>query len=297
MKTEKRILVAFLLNLAFAVFELVGGFFTGSVAILSDALHDMGDAASIGTAYFLEKKSKRPPDKEYTYGYARYSLLGSLITTTVLLLGSALVVWSAVNRIFTPTEIHYNGMIVFAVVGVSVNFGAALLTREGGSLNQKAVNLHMLEDVLGWVIVLIGAIVMKFTDFSIIDPLMTFGVALFIIVNAVKNLKEVFSILLEKAPCGISTEEIKEHLLKIDGIADVHHIHIWSLDGQSHLATMHAVTSADSSDVKKKIKDELREHGIMHSTIELEKDGEDCTETDCQTVLLRHNHHHHHCKH
>lgn len=294
MKTEKRILIAFLFNLAFAVFELIGGFFSGSVAILSDSLHDLGDAASIGTSYFLEKKSKRPPDGKYTYGYARFSLLGSLITTIVLLIGSALIIWGAVKGIFIPTEIHYNRMIIFAVVGVCINFGAALLTREGGSLNQKAVNLHMLEDVLGWIVVLVGAVIMKFTELSIIDPLLSLGVALFIIVSALKNLKKILSVLLEKVPDGTSVEDLKEQLLKIDGINDVHHIHVWSLDGQIHLATMHAVISSKSPNIKQRIKEELKEHGITHATVELEKEGEDCTETDCRTKSIAHSHHHHH---
>lgn len=149
MKTEKNILIAFILNLAFSLFEFVGGLFTGSVAIISDAVHDLGDAASIGISYFLEKKSKKQPDEEYTYGYARYSVIGSVITTLILLFGSALVIYNAASRIISPAEINYDGMIIFAVVGVCVNLGAALFTHGGDSLNQKAVNLHMLEDVLG----------------------------------------------------------------------------------------------------------------------------------------------------
>ena len=191
MKTEKNIFIAFILNLAFSVFEFIGGVFTGSVAIISDAIHDIGDATSIGVAFFLEKKSKRQPDKKYTYGYARYSVIGSVLTTLILLFGSVMVIYNAVLRIINPTEINYNGMIIFAIVGVCVNFGAALLTRDGDSLNQKAVNLHMLEDVLGWIVVLIGAIVMRFTKFYIIDPLMSIGVAIFILINALKNLKDV----------------------------------------------------------------------------------------------------------
>ena len=173
MKTERNIFIAFLLNLSFSVFEFIGGIITGSVAIMSDAVHDIGDAASIGISFFLEKKSKGKPDEKYTYGYARYSVVGGLITTLILLLGSVMVIYNAVNRIIEPTEIDYTGMIIFAVVGVCVNFCAAIFTREGGSLNQKAVNLHMLEDVLGWLVVLMGAIVMKFTDFAL-NTLFTF---------------------------------------------------------------------------------------------------------------------------
>ncbi len=297
MKTEKNILIAFLLNLSFAVFEFVGGVFTGSVAIMSDAIHDIGDAAGIGVSFFLEKKSRKQPDDTHTYGYARYSVIGSVIVTLILLFGSAVVIYNAVCRIIQPTEIHYNGMIVFAVVGVCVNFLAAYFTREGDSLNQRAVNLHMLEDVLGWAVVLIGAVVMRFTDFTLIDPLMSIGVALFIVIHAVGNLKEALDLFLEKTPHGIEVGEIKEHILAVDGIADVHHVHVWSMDGQSNYATMHVVTDADAHEIKEKIREELEEHGISHATLELEAVGEHCHAEHCHVehhVSGHHHHHHHH---
>ena len=166
MKAEKKIFVAFILNLMFSIFEFIGGIFTGSVAIISDAVHDLGDAASIGVAFFLEKKSKKQPDEKYTYGYSRYSVVGSLFTTLILLLGSILVVYNSVLRIITPNEVYYDGMIIFAVIGISVNLTAALVTRNGASLNQKAVNLHILEDVLGWVVVLVGVFSRKTSSVS-----------------------------------------------------------------------------------------------------------------------------------
>ena len=294
MKTEKNILIAFLLNLAFSIFEFFGGVITGSVAIMSDAVHDIGDAASIGISYFLEKKSRRQPDGVYTYGYARYSVIGSVITTLILLFGSAAVIWNAVDRIITPTQIHYNGMILFAVVGVAVNLIAALVTREGDSLNQKAVNLHMLEDVLGWAVVLIGAIVMRFVEVPVLDPLMSIGVAVFIIINAVRNLKEILDLFLEKLPQGIDLEEIKEHILHLEQVEDVHHIHIWSMDGHNHYATMHIVTGGDPHAVKHLVKEELREHGIGHATLELEAPGEYCHQKDCSVETHHSGHHHHH---
>ena len=296
--TERNILIAFLLNLAFAVFEFVGGIFTGSVAIVSDAVHDIGDAVSIGFSFFFEKKSKKQPDEKYTYGYARYSVVGSVITTLILLFGSAMVIYNAVMRAISPVEINYDGMIVFAVVGVCVNLGAAFLTREEGSLNQKAVNLHMLEDVLGWIVVLVGAVVMRFTDLVIIDPLMSIGVAIFILVNAVKNLKEAVDLFLEKTPCGVDVHEIEAHLCGLEGVLDVHHVHIWSMDGQSHYATMHVVASGDPHEIKERIREELKEHGIGHATLELEAEGEHCHEEHCLVEQLggggHHHHHHHH---
>ena len=294
MKTQQNIFIAFLLNLSFAVFELFGGIFTGSVAILSDAIHDIGDAASIGLSYFLEKKSQKQPDEIYTYGYGRYSALGGLITTLILLIGSVAVIYNAVHRIILPTEINYDGMILFAVVGVCVNVCAALFTKDGHSFNQKAVNLHMLEDVLGWGVVLIGAIVMRFTNFSLLDPLMSIGVSAFILYHALGNLKEVAALFLEKAPQHIDIAQIKEHLAAIDGILDVHHIHLWSIDGQNHCATMHVVTDCDFHQIKHAIREELAEHGIGHVTIELERSSEHCHQIQCRIESCSHSGHHHH---
>ncbi len=295
MKTEQNILIAFLLNFAFSVFEFLGGIFTGSVAIISDAIHDIGDAFSIGISYMLEKKSKKQPDENYTYGYVRYSVIGSVITTLILLFGSLAVIYNACGRIIEPKVINYNGMIIFAIIGLVVNLCAAFFTREGGSLNQKAVNLHMLEDVLGWAVVLLGAVIMRFTDFALIDPIMSILVAAFIFINAVKNLKEVIDLFLEKTPHDINIKEIKEHITNLDGVLNVHHIHIWSIDGQNNYATMHIVTDADAQQIKKKIRKELAEHGIGHTTLELEKTNEHCHEEYCHIEAGMHvTHHHHH---
>ena len=300
MKTEKNILIAFILNLIFSIFEFIGGTLTGSVAIISDAVHDIGDTLSIGISYFLERKSKKQPDEIYTYGYLRYSVIGSLITTVVLLFGSIAVIYNAVIRIFNPVEIKYNGMIIFAIIGALVNFIAAFVTKEGDSLNQKAVNLHMLEDVLGWIVVLIGAIIMRFTDISVIDPVMSIAVAVFIFVNAIKNLKHIENLFLEKTPSDINIEEIKNHILEIDGVIDVHHVHIWSMDGYNNYATMHIVTDKEHKEIKKEIREELREHHIGHVTLELEAPGEDCHSEQCHIEHHEHkghSHHHHHHHH
>lgn len=294
MKTEKNILIAFLLNLLFSIIEFIGGAITNSVAIISDSIHDMGDAMSIGVSYFLERKSTKSPDNKYTYGYIRYSVLGSIITTFILLGGSVLVIYNAIGRLVNPVEINYNGMIGFAVLGVSINFLAAYFTKEGDSLNQKSVNLHMLEDVLGWVVVLAGAIIMKFTDIKIIDPILSIGVAIFILINSLKTLKEVVDLFLEKTPNNIDIEEIKEHLLEIKGVIDVHHIHIRSIDGFNNYATMHIVVDGDYKQIKDKIKEELEEHGIAHTTIEFEGKDVKCKSEKCEVKKSSHSHHHHH---
>ena len=294
MKTEKNILIAFILNIAFSIFEFFGGLITNSVAILSDSVHDMGDALSIGISFFLEKKSKKHADNKYTYGYVRYSVLGGLITTIILILGSILVIYNAIGRIINPIEINYEGMIIFAIVGVVLNFIAAYFTKDGESINQKSVNLHMLEDVLGWIIVLVGAIIMKFTDIRLLDSIMSIGVAIFILINALKNLKEVLDLFLEKTPNGIDIEELKKHLLEIENVDDIHHIHVWSIDGYNNYATMHIVTKAENiKELKVKIRQELSEHNICHAILETEDEA--CDEIECnpETHNIEHHHHHH----
>ena len=298
MKTERNILIAFILNLVFSIFELVGGFFTGSIAIISDSVHDIGDAASIGISYFLEKKSKKQPDGKYTFGYMRYSVMGSVVTTLILLCGSVAVIAGAVERIINPSPINYDGMIIFAVVGVFVNLLAALVTRDGHSLNQRAVNLHMLEDVLGWIVVLCGAVIMRFTDFYIIDPIMSIGVAAFILINAIRTLVEILNVLLVKIPEDVDVESVRERVCSVDGVEGAHHIHVWTMDGEHNYATMHVVTQKDAARVKAEVKEELAHMGIFHATLEIEHPDEVCDEQHCHVEFSEeHGHHHHHHHH
>ena len=292
MKTDKNILIAFLLNLSFSIFEFIGGIFTGSVAILSDSFHDICDALSIGISYFLEKKSKKEANYKYTYGYIRYSILGGIITTIILITGSIFVIVASVKRLFNPVSINYDGMIIFAIIGVTVNMLASYSTKDGHSLNQKSVNLHMIEDVLGWIVVLIGSILMKFTDITYIDSILSILVALFILFNALKNIKKIIDIFLEKTPKNIDIEELKKHILKIDGVYDIHHIHIRSIDGFNNFLTMHAVVDKYNHEIKGRIKEELKKHNISHSTIELELKDEICNDIKCE-IKSEHNSHHH----
>lgn len=297
METKKNILVAFVLNLGFSIFELVGGLFTNSISIISDAIHDFGDALSIGIAFFLEKKAARAPDETYTYGYVRYSILGAFITTVILIIGSVLVIVGSIGRMFHPEPVNYTGMIIFAIFGVIVNGLAAYKTHGGTSLNQKSVNLHMLEDVLGWAVVLLGAILMQFTDISLIDPIMSFVIASFIAVHAIMNFKSILDLFLEKVPQGISVSELRTGLCEIPGVEDVHHLHVWSIDGEHNYATVHIVTNKkDAHELKDALRAYALEHRIGHLTIEIERPGEDCSEHEChieQVPSDGHGHHHH----
>lgn len=269
MKNQRSILIAFLLNLAFSVFELVGGIFTGSAAILSDAIHDLGDAVGIGMSFLLEKKSRRAPDNRYTYGYGRFSVLGSTVATLLLLVGSVAAITNAVMRIITPMPIDYNGMILFAVVGLLVNGTAASITAKGKSLNQKAVSLHMFEDVLGWAVVLAGAVVMRFTDLAILDPILSLGVGMFILLHAAEHMKEGLELFLEKVPDELDVEKIKEDILSVEGVKAVESLRLLSMDGQEHFATLQVSVSEDIPGQKEQIRKVLQEQGIEQVVLEL----------------------------
>lgn len=295
MKSEKKILIAFFLNLFFSLFEFFGGIFTNSILIMSDAVHDFGDALSIGISFVLEKISKKEANLKYSYGYARYSILGAFITTIILTVGSIFVIINGINRLISPVIVNYNGMFFIAVIGVLVNFCAMFLTKGGKSLNQKAVNLHMLEDVLGWLLVLLGAILIKFTNINIIDSILSICVALFILYNSFNNLKEILDIFLEKTPKNIKIEEIKKEIVNIKDVIDVHHIHIWTIDGSMNYITMHVVTNLNKfSELKNMIKNKMKEYNINHCTIEIENDKEICNEKKCHYHVdfshFNHNH-------
>ena len=278
-KHEKNILIAFILNISFSIFELIGGFLTSSVAIISDSIHDAGDALTIAVSYFLERKSNKKSDNNYTFGYRRYSVLGAFITTTILLIGSALVIYNSCIRLLNPIKINYNGMIIIAIIGFLVNFLAAYFTKDSHSLNTKSVNLHMLEDVLGWIVVLIGSVIIKFTNFYYIDSIMSIGLSLFLIIECIKNLKEIINLILEKTPKDINIKEIENKIKEIKEVKDVHHIHIWSLDGEKNYATMHIVTNKN---VKEKVREKLKKYNIHNVTIDTEKENEICTHKDCE---------------
>ncbi len=296
MKTEKNILIAFILNLCFSIFEFVGGIVTGSVAIMSDSIHDFSDAISIGISYFLERKSKKEPDETHTFGYARYSVIGGGISTLILICGSIAMIFNAIGRLIYRIPVNYNGMILLAIIGVIVNFSAAFFTQDGDSLNQKAVNLHLLEDSLGWIAVLVAAIVMRYTELWWIDPFMSFVIATLILITAIKNLKGIMKILLEMTPPTIDVSNITKQIQKITEVIDVHHIHIWSMDGQNNFATMHVVTNENSYKIKEHIRMKLYECGVQHVTLELERIGETCPDKICSLEFggLSCSHCHHH---
>lgn len=302
-KSSRNIFVAFLLNLSFSIVEFVGGIFTNSISIISDSVHDFGDAISIAVAWILEKKSEKKPDEKYTFGYARYSVLGAFITSMVLLVGAIFMIYNAVIRIMEPVEVNYDGMLVLGVLGFVVNGLGALVTSKGNKLNEKAVSLHLLEDVLGWIAVLVVSIVMKIFDAPILDPILSIGITIYILKHVVHNLKHVFEIFLEKAPEDSEFDEFKNELITdIETIKDIHHVHVWSADGINTYAMMHVVVpdtieTKDIIEIKKKINHEASHHNIVHVTIEIEFESEKCEHETCHVENndgIVHSHHHHH---
>lgn len=302
-KSSKNIFVAFLLNLSFSIIEFVGGIFTNSISIISDSVHDFGDAISIAVAWILEKKSEKKPDNKYTFGYARYSVLGAFITSMVLLVGAIFMIYNAIIRIMNPVEVNYDGMLILGVIGLLVNGLGALVTSKGNKINEKAVSLHLLEDVLGWIAVLATSIVMKIFDIPILDPILSIGITLYILKHVVQNLKSVFEIFLEKAPENSEFEEFKKELMEENkNIKDIHHIHVWSADGVNTYAMMHVVVPDDIGvkdiiELKDKINHEASHHNIVHVTIEIEFESEKCEHEKCEVEINEnniHSHHHHH---
>lgn len=288
---------AFFCNLFFSIIEFIGGVFTNSISIISDSIHDLGDALAIFISMVLEKKSRKKPDKNYTFGYLRYSVLGAFFTATILLIGSVLVIYNAILRLINPVEVNYDGMIVLAVIGLIINLIAMFKTFGSNNMNEKVINLHMMEDVLNWGVVLVGSIFMKIFDFSLLDPILSIGIACFILVHVVKNYKSILNIFLEKVPSDVNISKIKKFLVN-EKVVDIHHIHIWSMDGVHNYATFHVVLGdsvkiEEIDDIKEEIREKLNKFRIVHSTIEFEKDC--CDEKECKSFEIdSHEHHHHH---
>lgn len=277
----KNIKAAFFLNLGFTVLEIIGGFYVNSVSILSDALHDLGDSFSLGISWYLHNRSKKEADNKFTFGYSRFSILGALINSVVLMGGSVFVIVEAVKRLLHPEPSDAQGMLIFAIIGIVVNGYAAFKLSHGSSLNERVVSWHLIEDVLGWAAVLIVSIVMMFTDAPYLDPALSLAITLFILYNVIKRLRETFVILLQGTPEGIDPEKIKMDILAIDNIASLHHMNIWSLEGEHHVFTAHVklkyiINFSQMIEAKQKIKQILKKYPFSHYTIEVELTDESC---------------------
>ncbi|MCB9262522.1 MAG: cation transporter [Flavobacteriales bacterium] len=278
----KNLKLAFLLNFGFTIFEVIGGFYTNSMAILSDAIHDLGDTLSLGTAWLLDKKSKQKPDASFSFGYARFSLLGALINGVVLVVGSVFVIVEAAKRISHPEMANADGMMLFALVGVAVNGYAAWKMSHGKTLNEKVVSWHLIEDVLGWCVVLVASIVLKIKYLLLLDPILSLFITAYILWNALKRLKETLFTFLQGIPKEIDLVKIEKEILSIHHVQSLHDTHLWSLEGEHHVFSTHLrLENIDSVSqiiqTKKEIKVVLAKYHLKNCTIETELDDESCS--------------------
>ncbi|MDY6992057.1 MAG: cation diffusion facilitator family transporter [Pseudomonadota bacterium] len=274
--------IAFFLNLSFTIIELIGGVFTHSTAILSDALHDLGDSVTLGLSWYLAQVSEQEKDQKFSYGYQRFSLLGALISSLILLIGSVIILIEALPRLMQPETVYVEGMVVLALLGVSVNGFSAWRLRSGKTQNERVVMLHLLEDVLGWLAVLIVSLLMLFVYLPILDPLLAIVITSYILWQVFKNLKETSTIFLQATPVTLSPEQLKTVLLEQFDIISVHDIHIWSLDGVHNVLSLHIVIDNHLSQkefitIKNQVRQFLTQYyHIHHSTIEIEYEKEYC---------------------
>ena len=282
----KNIKVAFFLNTAFTLVEIVGGIFTNSVAILSDAVHDLGDSLSLGLAWYFQKIAKKGGDKSYSYGYKRFSLLGAIINSIVLVVGSIIILSAAIPRVFNPQQTNAEGMFLLAILGVVVNGAAVFRLKKGESINEKVVSLHLLEDMLGWLAILIGSVVMYFFDVPVLDPLMSVAIAFFVLYNVYKNMRQSLRIILQGIPEEVDIADLHAHFTEFDEIESIHDLHVWSIDGNYNVLTVHIVLKQaldlnKLAELKLKIRDSLTAEGIQHATFEFETANESCNFEKC----------------
>ncbi|MFY0696737.1 MAG: cation transporter [Balneola sp.] len=271
--------IAFFLNIGFTILEFFGGLYVNSVAIISDALHDLGDSLSLGLSWYLDHKSKQGANRSFTFGYTRFSLLGALINSLVLIAGSIFIINEAVARIITPEHTDAQGMLIFALIGVSVNGYAAWKVGHGKTLNEKVISWHLLEDVLGWAAVLVVSVVLLFKDIHYLDPALSLLITAYVLWNVIKRLKETLYVFLQGSPDDISIEELESKFIEREFIAETKHLHLWSLDGERHVFTAHLLLQGVSDyseiiEVKKEIRKILKPYNFSHSTIEVELDSE-----------------------
>jgi cobalt-zinc-cadmium efflux system protein len=278
---SSNIKTAFFLNLAFSLIEIVGGYLTNSVAIFSDALHDLGDSFSLALSWYFQKLSKKKRDSKYSYGYRRFSLLGALINSTVLLTGSVFVIIESIKRLISPEIINAKGMFILSVFGIIINGVAMLKLKKGASLNERTVSLHLLEDVLGWAAAFVVSLVMIFVKIPILDPILSLGIACYILFNIYNNLRDALKVILQGVPENIDGEEIEKALLNIEGVASVHDLHLWTMDGEFNISSIHVVIgtnqkNSDIIEIKKQVKQVMMRFKIQHTTVETEQNKEEC---------------------
>ncbi len=262
-----------------------------SVSIVSDAVHDLGDSLSLGTSWYLDRLSKKKATDSFSFGYRRFSLLGALINAIVLIVGSVFVIREAILRIISPEYSDAQGMLYFAILGVTVNGYAAWKLSKGKTLNERVISWHLIEDVLGWAAVLIVSVVLIFYPNPYLDPALSLLISMYILWNVLKRLQETVFLFLQGQPADVDKSKIEAEIREIPQVESTHHTHVWSLDGEHHVFTTHVklkplVSLDELLEVKNGLKRIMKKHPFEHYTIETEIDREEC-------VLLEDEEHHH----
>ena len=274
MKAKYTVWLAFFLNLTYAIVEFIAGGVFGSSAVLADSVHDLGDAIAIGISAFLESISNREEDSHYTLGYKRFSLLGAMVTAVILMTGSVLVILENIAKIFHPQSVNDEGILWLGIIAITINVLASLVIRKGQTKNESILSLHFLEDTLGWVAVILMAIVLRFTDWYILDPLLSLAISFFILSKALPRFWSTLKIFLDAVPEGVDIQKIRSDLEQLDHIASVNQLNLWTMDGLEKNAIIHVcLEHVKHMEVcKESIRDLLKDCGFQNVTIEVDED-------------------------
>ena len=276
MKAKYTVWVAFFLNLSYAIVEFIAGGIFGSSAVLADSVHDLGDAIAIGISAFLESISNREEDSHYTLGYKRFSLLGAMITAVILMTGSVLVILENIAKIFHPQSVNDEGIFWLGIIAITINVLASLVIRKGQTKNESILSLHFLEDTLGWVAVILMAIVLRFTDWYILDPLLSIAISFFVLSKALPRFWSTLKIFLDAVPEGVDIQKIKTDLAELDHVASINQLNLWTMDGLEKNAIVHVCLKEmeHMETCKESIRIFLKDCGFQNITIEVDVDLE-----------------------
>ena len=276
MKAKYTVWVAFFLNLSYAIVEFIAGGIFGSSAVLADSVHDLGDAIAIGISAFLESISNREEDSHYTLGYKRFSLLGAMVTAVILMTGSVLVILENIAKIFHPQSVNDEGIFWLGIIAITINVLASLVIRKGQTKNESILSLHFLEDTLGWVAVILMAIVLRFTDWYILDPLLSLAISFFILSKALPRFWSTLKIFLDAVPEGVDIQKIKTDLAELDHVASINQLNLWTMDGLEKNAIVHVCLKEmeHMETCKESIRIFLKDCGFQNITIEVDVDLE-----------------------
>ena len=274
MKTKHAVWLAFFLNLSYAIVEFIAGGVFGSSAVLADSVHDLGDAIAIGVSAFLETISNREEDSHYTLGYKRFSLLGALVTAVILMTGSVLVILGNITKLFHPQPVNDEGILWLGIIAVSINVLASLVVRKGKTKNESILSLHFLEDTLGWVAVILMAIVLRFTDWYILDPLLSLVISIFILSKAIPRFWSTLKIFLDAVPEGVDIKQVKSDLEQLDHVTSINQLNLWTMDGLEKNAIVHVcLKEIEQMELcKESIRSKLKDCGFQNITIEIDAD-------------------------